>query len=82
MNSAEEPTPGIYHHFKDPEKLYELIGTAMHTETEEKVVVYRPLYADAVAPLFVRPLFMFLEIVDKPEYNYHGPRFVFVRSAP
>jgi len=72
-----EPKPGIYQHFKDPEKLYEVLGIALHTETEEDMVVYRPLYENAVAPLFVRPKAMFLEEVDKPELGYKGPRFIF-----
>jgi hypothetical protein len=76
-----EIRPGIYYHFKDPEKLYEVIGAALHTETEERMVVYRPLYEGAIAPLFVRPLAMFMESVDKPELGYAGPRFVFVRDA-
>lgn len=74
-------TPGIYYHFKSPDKLYEVIGTAFHTETEEDMVVYKPLYENAIAPLVVRPASMFLEEVDKPEYGYRGPRFVFVRPA-
>lgn len=73
--------PGIYHHFKDTEKLYEIIGVAFNTETEENMVVYKPLYEGAIAPLFVRPLDMFLEEVDKPELGYAGPRFVFVRES-
>ncbi|MDB5194910.1 MAG: hypothetical protein JWO84_94 [Parcubacteria group bacterium] len=73
--------PGIYHHFKDREKLYEIVGVAFHTETEEDMVVYRPLYEGAIAPLVVRPLAMFLEEVDRPELGYQGPRFVFVRDS-
>ncbi|KND47283.1 MAG: hypothetical protein AB199_02550 [Parcubacteria bacterium C7867-004] len=72
---------GIYYHFKDPEKLYRVQGTAFHTETEETMVVYQPLYDDAVAPLCVRPLTMFLEDVDRPELGYKGPRFIFVRES-
>lgn len=74
--------PGIYYHFKSPDKLYEVIGTAFHTETEEDMVVYKPLYdAPSIPALFVRPAAMFLEEVDKPEYGYTGPRFVFVRPV-
>lgn len=72
----DHPAPGIYHHFKDATKLYRVEGVAMHTETEELMVVYRPLYPNPAAPLFVRPLAMFMEEVDKPELNYRGPRFV------
>jgi hypothetical protein len=76
----ESIRPGIYHHFKDAAKEYEVIGTALHTETEGLMVVYRPLYETEYA-LFVRPLPMFLEVVEKPELSYTGPRFVFVRDT-
>lgn len=72
---------GIYYHFKDAAKHYEVLGTAFHTETEELMVVYKPLYEDAFHPLFVRPLAMFLEQVDKTELGYSGPRFVRVVPA-
>ncbi len=70
------PEPGIYHHFKDAEKLYEVLGVALHTESEESLVVYKPLYENPKAPLFARPLEMFMEEVFKPEIGYSGPRFV------
>ncbi len=72
---------GIYTHFKDSAKEYEVLGTALHTETEEIMVVYRPLYEGAIAELFVRPVSMFLEQVEKPELGYSGPRFIRVRDA-
>lgn len=71
---------GIYHHFKDASKEYEVLGTALHTETAELMAVYRPLY-ETDQELFVRPLEMFLGTVDKPELGYAGPRFVRVRDA-
>lgn len=70
---------GIYHHFKDSTKEYEVLGTAFHTETEELLVIYRPLY-ETDYELFARPVGMFLEQVEKPELGYSGPRFVFVRE--
>lgn len=54
-----EPTPGRYRHYKGNE--YEVIGVARHSETDERVVVYRPLYNDS--GLWVRPLAMFVEEV-------------------
>jgi hypothetical protein len=75
-----QPEPGVYHHFKDPEKLYEVLGTAFHTETEELMVVYKRLYEADIPLLFVRPLAMFMEEVDKPEIGYKGPRFLHVSS--
>lgn len=49
----------------------------MHTETNEMYAVYRGLYGDFA--LYVRPLSMFLEEVDKPELNYKGPRFTLIK---
>ena len=72
--------PGIYVHLKDlvagTDKRYEFIGMAIHTETGEDMVLYKPLYTPAAAAYFVRPLAMFIEEVDKPDLGYRGPRFV------
>lgn len=53
---------GVYRHTKSA-KAYEVIGIALHTENEEKMVVYRPLY-DSEHELFVRPYDMFFEIIE------------------
>ncbi len=56
-------TPGRYRHYKGPE--YQVVGTARHSETEEDLVLYYPLYGDANETLYwVRPLDMFIEQVD------------------
>lgn len=52
--------PGRYRHYKGRD--YQVIGVARHSETEEKMVVYRCLYGDR--SLWVRPLAMFRETVD------------------
>lgn len=57
--TSNEPVPGRYRHFKGGE--YEVIGIATHSETHERLVVYRPLYNDS--GLWVRPVAMFLEPV-------------------
>lgn len=73
-----------YYHYKhNPDKdilnyAYIIEGIAVHSETEELLVVYRPLYSgnhveDYNADFNVRPLEMFCEDVDKPDYK--GPRF-------
>ena len=63
---------GKYRHFKGME--YEVIGIARHSETDEPMVVYRALYGDG--GLWVRPLSMWNEQVDRDDY--HGPRFLYV----
>lgn len=46
--------------------LYEIIGVAIHSETREQMMVYRPLYDDG--GMYVRPLEMFLSEVDHEKY--------------
>lgn len=65
---------GLYQHFKGNK--YKVIDIALHSETQEEMVVYRRL--DESKSLWVRPLKMFLEHVEKPEYNYSGPRFKYL----
>ena len=48
-----------FRHFKGG--LYEYICEARHSETEEEMVVYRPLYNDS--GVWVRPKSMFFEDV-------------------
>lgn len=67
-----ELKPGRYRHFKGNE--YEVIGLATHSETEETVVVYRPLYGDGA--LWVRPLAMFTETVERD--GQVQPRFAWI----
>jgi hypothetical protein len=64
--------PGKYRHFKGG--LYEVLGIARHSETEEELVVYRTSQGD----LWVRPRAMFLETVthdgrEVPRFTYFGP---------
>ena len=73
MISVADIPLGRYRHYKN--KYYELIGIATHSETEEKLAVYRPLYGDRA--LWVRPLGMFLETVEVngeivPRFFYVG----------
>lgn len=65
----DETPPGRYRHYKG--MLYEVLGTARHTETEELLTVYRALYGEH--GLWVRPAAMFNEevVID----GVRQPRF-------
>ncbi len=67
-----EIQPGRYRHYKGRD--YQVIDIATHSETEEKLVVYRCLYGDR--SLWVRPLAMFRETVEVA--GEQVPRFMFV----
>lgn len=51
---------GLYRHYKG--NLYEVIGTARHSEDLSPMVVYRALYGEL--GLWVRPAAMFAETVE------------------
>ncbi len=55
----QEPPTGLYRHYKGG--MYEVIGTARHSETLEPMTVYRALYG--AHGLWVRPAAMFTEQV-------------------
>ena len=52
---------GLYRHFKG--NLYEVLGTATHSETREPMVVYRALYGEY--GLWVRPAAMWSEMIER-----------------
>lgn len=55
---------GIYRHAKTG-NVYEVIGVAQQTETNEELVIYRPLYTTSDTDLlYARPLPMFAEMVE------------------
>ncbi|WP_113907678.1 DUF1653 domain-containing protein [Aliidiomarina celeris] len=60
--SAQKPDlqPGLYQHYKGND--YEVLDLVRHSETEEWLVLYRPLYGDRA--LWVRPYAMFTESVE------------------
>ncbi|MDF0605831.1 DUF1653 domain-containing protein [Neisseriaceae bacterium TC5R-5] len=66
--------PGIYRHYKGA--LYEVIGTATHSESEELLVVYRALYGEF--GLWTRPAGMFNETVLHNSQSQ--PRFALVKA--
>ena len=54
----------IYKHFKGD--LYLVEGIVLHSESKEKMVLYRALYGNGLR--YVRPLEMFLSKVDREKY--------------
>jgi hypothetical protein len=67
---------GRYRHYKGRD--YQVIGIATHSESGERLVVYRPLYGEGA--LWVRPLTMFTEavLVD----GQPVARFTFIGDMP
>lgn len=57
---------GIYRHYKG--NLYIVLDICYHSETLEKMVVYRALYGDN--KLWVRPYDMFFDEVNKNGQRY------------
>ena len=58
----DRPDPGTYVHYKNG-KHYTVFDVVRHSETEEWMVLYRAEYGDY--GLWVRPLTLFMEIVQK-----------------
>ncbi|WP_163833649.1 DUF1653 domain-containing protein [Spartinivicinus ruber] len=68
-----EVKAGRYRHFKG--QCYQVIGVVTHSETEEKLVLYKALYGKQ--GLWVRPLTLFFSsvVVDGeqiPRFEYLG----------
>jgi hypothetical protein len=62
---------GRYKHFKGG--VYEVLGTAIHTETSEICVCYRDEKSGSV---YVRPAANFNDHIERDEYK--GPRFTLI----
>ena len=76
MQSETPIALGRYRHYKGRD--YSVVGFARHSETEELMVLYVPLYGQG--GYWVRPLKMFCEQVD-----YEGrlqPRFQYLETVP
>lgn len=71
---------GKYRHFKSAEKEYEFIGIAIHSETLERMVIYRALYDSpefGKSAIWARPIESFAGVVEKdgkkiPRFEYIG----------
>jgi hypothetical protein len=65
-HKQDEVPAGIYKHFKG--MLVKVIGTALHSETQEEMVVYihkDQIKGKAAGTMWVRPLQMFTETVAR-----------------
>ena len=67
---------GIYKHYKG--NYYLVLGTAVHTENLETLVVYQSLYGDF--KMWVRPITMFLDGAVEYQGWVH-PRFARVADS-
>ena len=75
INSSLPIAKGLYQHFKGA--YYLVMDIAMHSETEEILVVYRALYGEK--GVWARPLSMFQETVQfngktQPRFKYLDPQ--------
>ncbi len=70
---------GRYKHFKGKDKVYEVIGEAIHTETEEILVIYKEYNCNNKNEfkMFARPQKMFLEEVPEDKENPTGQKYRF-----
>ncbi len=68
----EEIKLGTYRHFKGNE--YEVIALATHSETGERMVVYRALYGEG--GVWVRPAAMWNERIERDGQTFE--RFTYI----
>lgn len=76
----KEIKKGIYKHYKGG--LFAVIGQTYHPRTAEDLVIFVPIHPEPVlnSEPDVLPAEKFCEIICRPNFNYEGPRFAFVKS--
>lgn len=81
------PKPAeTWSHFKGNH--YVVVGVSRDSEAwsdeSKRVVVYfRADKPPGEKPILIhRPLSMWMEVVDRPEHQHHGPRFTKLKDAP
>ena len=62
----EVKVKGIYKHYKGD--LYIVEGIATHSETGEKMIIYRGLYEDS--PLWTRPYELFVDKLPNNKFRF------------
>ncbi|HAG68459.1 MAG TPA: DUF1653 domain-containing protein [Lachnospiraceae bacterium] len=67
----------VYRHFKG--KYYQVIAVARHTEYDEELVIYRPLFEQG--EVYARPLSSFLSEVDKNAYPNARQKYRFTLAS-
>ncbi|MSR71005.1 DUF1653 domain-containing protein [Candidatus Kaiserbacteria bacterium] len=68
---ADAPKPGeIFRHYKGDQ--YRVVLLAEHSNENEWMVVYEPMYPNPDAPYFTRPLREWREVVDLPAGGQGG----------
>lgn len=73
-SARPEVQPGLYRHYKG--KMYQVLEVARHSETLDWYVVYRCLYPNELAQLWIRPASMFMETISLN--GVLQPRFAFI----
>ena len=66
---------GLYRHYKGGH--YKVLGTCLHSETKEELVLYESINGDGITKYWVRPIEMFLEEIEVlgqkiPRFSYIG----------
>ena len=59
--------------------IYKIIGSASHTETGEKLMIYQQMYAPF--KLYARPYDMFMDEVDKEQYPEAKQKYRFEKIS-